>query len=201
MDLAVFSFEIMGVICCDKGNAALFGEPDQLVIYCRLLREIVVLELNVIIPLAEEISIAEGGTFCTLVIPLQQTLRYLSPETGGEANETLVMVFQKIKINPRTTVKAFGKTETYQITEVFVSDLILAKKHQMIGRLLTRLPIKAALGSHIDLAPDNGTDSLFHAGLVEGDNTIHRAMVSDGKMCLPDLFRSARKIRDAAGTV
>jgi len=71
----------------------------------------------------------------------------------------------------------------------------------MIGRLLTRLPIKAALGSHIDLAPDNGTDSLFHAGLIEGDDTIHRAMVSDGEMCLPDLFRPAREIRDAAGTV
>jgi len=113
MDLAVFPFEIMGVICGDKGDAALFGETDQLTVYRRLLREIVVLELNVIVPLAEKISIAEGGTFCTLVIPLQQTLRYLSPEAGGEADEAFVMIFQEIKIDSRTTVKTLGKAETY----------------------------------------------------------------------------------------
>ena len=62
-------------------------------------------------------------------------------------------------------------------------------------------PVGTAAGSHIDLAADDGLDSLRFAGLVEVHYAVHDPVVGDGHGGLTQLLHPLDQQGNAAGAV
>ena len=69
------------------------------------------------------------------------------------------------------------------------------------GIVLAVAPIEARPAREIDLAADDRLDSLGAAGIVEGDGSVHDAVIGDGAGGMSALFGAPWNIGDAAGAV
>ena len=70
-----------------------------------------------------------------------------------------------------------------------------------VSRTTTGFPFKAAIRSNIDLAPNDGLDSLRTGCLVEIDGSVQDPVISDRKGSKLKLVSSLDELVNAAGPI
>ena len=160
-----------------------------------------VLQFNVVIALAEQVLIPQGGGLCPLVVSRQNGLWDLACEAGRQADKPLVILLKKLLIYTRLGIKALHEGSGHHLDEVLIACLILAEQDKMVVAVDFVDFIEAGAGGHIDLTADDGLDACLFCGLIELDTAVHDAVVRDGDGALAALLDAVHKLVDTAGTV
>ena len=197
----VFLAQIVGVIGGRHGNPGIPCQLNQLGQDRFVLGQAVVLQLNIVVALSKQVIVPQGGGFGPLVIPCQQCLGDFTCQTGRQTDQTFVVLFQQLLINPRLGIKALGESSRYHFDEVFVAGLILAQQDQVVVAVDLADLIKAGAGGYIDFTPDDGLNACFFGGLVKLHTPVHHPVVGAGDGRLAALLDPLHHLIDAAGAV
>ena len=194
--------EVVAVVGGHQGNAGFAAQAQDARVDRLLLREVVVLDLQVVSVLAEQLPHLQGVGLRPLVVAGAQPPGDLPPQAGGQGDEAPAVGAQQVHVDPRLDVKALGKGHGHHITQVSVALLVPAKKHQVPGgRVQLVHPVEPGAGGHINLAANDGLDPRPLAGPVEVHRTVHHPVVGDGHGGLTQFLHPLHQLFDAAGAV
>ena len=192
----------MGVVGDHQGDARLPVEPQQPPGHLLLLRDAVVLELQVVAVLPEQLPHLQGMGLGPLVVPGKQQPGQPSRQAGGQGDEALAMGPQQVHVDPGLAVKALGEAPADHGGEVPVAGLVPAQQHQVIGLVVQVLGlVEPGPGGHIDLTADDGLDALGLGRLVEVHRAVHDPVVGEGHGGLAQVLHPLHQVGDAAGPV
>ena len=198
----VLLFQIVGVVGAHQGDARLFVDAGQARDNGGVVLQPVVLELQVVIPPAEEGVHLHRVGLGPLVVAVSDAAGQLPGEAGGEAHQALVALPQEVQVDAGLDVKALGVGLAHHMGEVAVARLVFAQQDEVAGRAVQLVdPVEAGAGGHIDLTADDGLDPLRLAGPVKVDDAVHVAVVGNGDGGLAQLLDPLGQLRDAAGPV
>ena len=203
MRLGIFRQRIMHVVCHYQINSCFFVHFKELLIHSLLLRNSMILHFQKEIPLSKNILIPKRCRFCILVHSSCKILGYLACKTGAKRNNSLMVLFQNLKIHSRFIIKAFYKAFGNNLHKVTVALVIFCKKHQMIIAVLPTSCFSVKPGSrrHINLAAQNGVDSCCLRSPVKINHSIHNPMIRNSRTVHPQLFYTGHIFLDLIGAV
>ena len=196
--------QVVGIVGADHGDARLLVDAQDPPVHLPLVRNAMVLELQVEAVRAEEFRHLQGVGLGVFVFAVAQPPGDLPCQARGEGNESPVVFPQQGLIHPGLDVKALRPGGGDQIGEVAVPLLVLAQQHQVAAlgvELMDLVEPGPALGRHIHLTADDGLDALRLAGPVKVDDAVHDAVVRDGAGRLPPGLHHAGQVLDAAGAI
>ena len=127
LHLGVLFAQIMGIVGGCHGDARLPGKLDELRQNGGILFQAVILQFDVVILCAEQIPVPQRGRLCALVVPCQNGLWNLARKTGRKANQSLVVLLQKLLIHAGLGVKTLHKTGRDHFNQVLIAGLIFAQ--------------------------------------------------------------------------
>ena len=183
LHVGILAAEVVAIVGSHQREVALPRQPHESGEDLPLLGEVVVLDLDVVVPRSEDRGHGESGVLGTLVVPRQEPLGDVTRQTGRQGDQTLVVAAQQLHIHAGTAVKALGKARRDQSHEVLVALHVLAEEDEVVIRPLaalhTRL-IEAGIGGDVDLTADDGLDARLFAGLVKGDCAVQHAVIRNG---------------------
>ena len=168
----------------------------------RVLGQAVVLKLQIVAVRAEEVPHGQGLLLGVLILAVAEQPGQLTRQAGGEGDESAGVLPQQLLVDAGLDVKALGEAAGDHVAQVAVALLIPAEQDEVAGGGVELvLLLEPGPGRHIDLAADDGLDSLGLAGLVEVHRPVHDAVVGDGHGVLPQLLHPLHQPRDAAAAV
>ena len=181
--LPVLGARVVDVVRADERKARLLVHADQLLIDMALLRNSVVLELEI-----EMVRPEDGGeVLCRadrpLVVAHRDVPRNLAREARRERNDALVVLREDFAVDARLVVEALREAGRHDLAEVVISLRRLGEQHEVIISVVrrSRVLVKTAPRRYINLAPENRFDSLCEAFLVEIHAAVHDAVVRNGR--------------------
>ena len=201
LHLGIFLAQIVGVIGGRHGDAGFPRQLDELRQNDVVLFQPMVLQLDVIIAFSEQIPIPQGRGLGPLVVPGQNGLRHLTGQTGRQADQALVILFQQLLVHAGLGIKALHERCRDHLDQVFVASLILAQQDQMVVAVDLVHLVKTGAGSHIDFTADDGLDARLFGCLIELHTAVHDAVVGAGNGGLAAFLDAVHQLVDAAGTV
>ena len=201
LHLGVLFAQIMGVVGSCHGDTGLARKLDELRQNGSILLQAVILQFDVVILCTEQVPVPQRGRLCALVVPCQNGLRDLARQTGRKADQSLVVLLQKLLIHAGLGVKALHKTGRDHFDQVFVAGLVFAQQNQVVVAVDFIYLIKAGTGGNIDLTADNGLDARLFSGFIKLHTTVHHAVVGAGNGGLSTLLHPLHQLVDTASTV
>ena len=200
--LAVLFPQIMCVVGAHQRNAGLFMKGQQAGVDGLLLGDAVILQFQIIVAPTEQLVVFQRRGLCALVIAVHQQVLHLARQTGRQADEALGMLLQQVEVNTGLVVKALGKACRAQLDEILVAGHVFTQQNQMPGLIVQLVDlVKAAAGSHVQLAADDGLDPGLFGGLVEIHAAVHDAVVCNGNGGLSQLLHPLHQRAQTAGAV
>ena len=106
LHLGIFFAKIVGVIGDDQRQTGFSGDPHDTLIGGTLLLNAVILQFQIKVVLTEDFGHMHRIGFRTLIVFLQQMLRYCAGKAGRCGDQTFVVLFQQFQIDTGLTVKA-----------------------------------------------------------------------------------------------
>ena len=111
-----------------------------------------------------------------------------------ECDDITRISFEKVKINPRTTiVVSFELWESDELDEVPIARMILRKEDDLI-EFIVFLTIGSSLFRDRELDSDDGLHSMFSTGLIEFESSIEIPCIRDGNGGLTEFDGSFREL-------
>ena len=101
LHFSVLFGDIMGVVRCRHRDAGLPRQADELRQHDLVFFEAVVLQFDVIVALAEQVPIPQRCLLGAVIVPCQNRAGYLARQAGGQADQTIVVLFQQFLIDTR----------------------------------------------------------------------------------------------------
>ena len=147
-----------------------------------------VLQLNIIVALAEQIVIVKRNLLGALIVPCQNRLRDLTGKAGGKADQAFVVLLQQVMVNARLGIKALQETGGYHFDQVFIPGFIFAEQDQVVVAVNAVDLIKAGAGGNIHLTAN---DRL----------AVHNAVVGNRNGGLAQLFDIVKQAVNTAGAI
>ena len=191
----------MGVVRCRHRDAGLPRQADELRQHDLVFFKAVVLQFDVIVALAEQVPIPQRCLLGAVIVPCQNRAGYLARQAGGQADQTIVVLFQQFLIDTRLGVKTLGKAGRHHLDKVLVACLVFAEQNQVVVAVDTVDLIKAGAGGYIDLTADDGLDARRFGRIKESHAAVHDTVVGDSARRLPHRFQLVKHPVNAAGTV
>ena len=179
-------------------------DAEDAPVHLRLVRDAVVLELQVEMVRAEDLGHGQGVGFGVLILAVPEALGDLAGKAGGEGDEALGVLPKQVQVDAGLHIKALRPGHGDKVGEVAVALLILAEEYEMAAlgvELVDLIEAGPALRGHVDLAADDGLNALGQAGPVEIHRAVHHAVVRDGAGTLAHLLHDLGQLPDAAGAV
>ena len=109
LGLRVVPAAVVDVVRHDEGDVKVAGELYQLGGDRFLILKPVVLQLDVVVVLAEQLLVLAGCLVGTLLVSEEEGLGYLALYAGGQADEPLVVSLQKLPVDAGLVVHPLGK--------------------------------------------------------------------------------------------
>ena len=173
----ILLLHIMQIVCRHQTKTELLRQLLQLRAYLVLLIEVMVLNFQKVIFLAENIDIFLNTAACSLQVVLQNHLRHLAGNAGTEADNALVIRSQHVLVYAWLIIKALQLTDADDFHQVMVACIVLRQQNQMVHAAVIFFQMRA-LGQ-IDLAADNRLDACLGTLLIKFHCAVHRAMVGN----------------------
>ena len=203
MGLRVLLIGIVDVIGRHQGDPVFFMHVQQGGIDGLLVFVAVVLQLQKEILFSEDVPVTQGRLFRLSHIAADDIPGHFPRQAGGRADDALVEFPQQVQIHPGLVIIAFGKGTADDLHQVGIAGIVLRQQDQMIVSVISRVlfPVKAGARSHIYFTAQNGPDPFGFTGPVKVNDTIHHAMVRDGRAVHSQGFDLADILLYFVGTV
>jgi hypothetical protein len=125
-----------------------------------------VLQLEIIIVGAKEVSHLERLLFSLVITVGQQQLRDLAGQARRERDESFTMAFKQFHIDARLDVKPLREGAADELAEVFVPGLVFAQQDEMVpDGIGAVLHIESGTGRDVHLAAYDWLDARLDASL------------------------------------
>ena len=112
-----------------------------------------------------------------VVISVQKELRHTPRKAGGKADHPLVVLFQKLIVDPRLAVKSVDIGQGIELYDILIARFILGE-HDDVFRLCPGALV-AIVVRGVKLAADNVFDPLLYALLGKIQRSVHIAVIGD----------------------
>ena len=189
MSLGVLLLDVVDVVRRDQRDTGLFAEAPEQRHEPSLLFEPLVLDLEVVVSLAEYLEVLEGFFLRAFIVACKKEPRDDAGKAGRKTDQPLAVLPQYLLVYTRFVVVTFNPACGDELYQVLISRLILCQEHQVVlpsvGFFVTR---KTAACGHICLAADHRMDAGLCTLLIKIDDAEHDAMVGYGKMLHTELF-------------
>ena len=198
----VLSFQIVRVIRADERDPRLAGNADEPTRRLRLLRDTVVLQLQIKRAASEQcVQLLRLGLGLGIA-SVHQLLRNVPGEAAGQTDKPLRVLVQQLPVDTRLAVKAADERLGHEAAEVVVARLVAAQKNEVgVRRVEAVFPPLQRARRDVHLAADDGLYPRLATGAVERDSAVHDAVVGHGKRCLSQLLGAERQRRDTTRAV
>ena len=113
MKFAVISMDIVYIICSNKPDIVFFCKLTQNTVDCLFLGQSVILNLEKKIILPKDLHILCDQSLCPLAVPAQDCLWNLPCHTGGEGDESIMVLTKKFFVNTRLIIISLDICEGY----------------------------------------------------------------------------------------
>ena len=127
---------------------------------------------------------------------------HFSRNTARQTDKPLGMFPEKLKVNSRLAVKAFGIAQRHHFYKIFVALFIFAQQYKMIRvGIQPEILVEPGSAGNIHLAADDRLYPLSFALVVKIHSRKHISVIGHGKGSLPHFLCTAHHILYAAGAV
>ena len=202
LEIAVLPGQIVGVVGHHQRQARILGKAQDAAVDLLLLRQAVILQLQIKIPLAEDLRQLQRMGLGALVVSRPQSAGNPASQTGRQGDQALGMLPQQVQIHTGLDIKTVQKALGDQIAEVFIARLVFAQQHQVLCLVVHAVnTVSHGAGRHIDLAADDGLDARRLGRAVKVNDAVHDAVVRDRHGGLSQLGSPFDQLSDAAGAV
>ena len=194
--------QIVCVVRHDERQRQFFGELADLCVDGPLLRDAVILQLQIKMVRPENFGILARRLLGGLQVVLHDRLRDAPSQTGRQGDQALVMLAQQLHIHARAVIKALREAERDHIAEIAVAGLVFTQEDEMVGFFVDAVDlVEARAAGDINLAADDGLDPGLLCCAVKVDRAVHDAVVGQGDGLLADLLHTVHHRADTAGAV
>ena len=178
--LPVALLDVVDVVRCDRLEPELLGPRNQRAVELGLLRDAVVLQLEVVVLRTERLLEPIDGVAGLLLVALEDMLGKLAGEAAGERDEAAGMFREQLFVDSRLVIETLEVRRGDEADEVVVAHVVLREQHQMVVDVAhagARLLFQPAAGGDVDLAADDGLDARLLSRVVELDGAEHVPVV------------------------
>ena len=127
---------------------------------------------------------------CLFVKSTDDITRNFSGKAGRQTDQTLMILFECLKIHPWTVIIPFRKTDGNNLHKIRIALVIFCKENQMIVSILPMagFPVKTGIGSHIDLTTNYRIDACSLGRLIKIHHAIHHTVIRNRCTVHPQFF-------------
>ena len=179
--LGLLLADVVKVVGDDQRETDLRGEPEQLAVEPCLLRDAMVLELEVEAVLAEDLLVLARDLASQLPVLDLERLGDLAAKARAEADEALAVLRKVLTIDARLVVVAIDVGVGDEAAEVLIAPVVLGQEDQVEGLAVgLALLVRHRPAGNVGLDADDRLDALVLRRLVERDGAVEGAVVRDG---------------------
>ena len=171
MGLVVFHVQVVAIVRRHQRDSRIGRQPDQFAIGLFLLRDAVVLKLEIKVLVPEDVLVVKGRFLGIVVPPLEQKTGDLAGEACRHADKPFAVLSEQFLVDAGFVVKSFEVGLGNELNEVLISLFVPGQKDEVVEAfiVLARRPcfFEAGTGSHVHLAADDRLDPCFGCLQVE----------------------------------
>ena len=198
----IFPVHVVNIVSADHWDPCFSAEADQFRIDERFLIKPLILNLEVEIIFAENISQFERFCLRALIITVEQAALHLPRQTCRQRNDAVAVLPQQFFIHARFVVKPLCKSSGDDFNQVPVTVVVLRQQNQMpLIFILVRLFVLHPPRSRVYLAADNRMNSLFFAFPPEINDAEHDAVIRNGQRIHSQFLRPRHNVPDPGSAV
>jgi hypothetical protein len=147
-----------------------------------LLGEPMILELDPVVPGAEDFPVLGGGVPSPGVLSREQQLGQLRGKAAREARQPLGVLGEQLLVHPGPVVEPLEVRRGHELQQVPVPDLVACEERQVVVLLLVLagLAVEPRARCHVGLDAEDGLDAVGMRRLVEAESAEHHPVVGDG---------------------
>ena len=201
LHLGIVPAQIVSIVRSRHGDARFPRQLDELGQNDGVLFKAVVLQFNVVIALAEQVTVPQRRRLGALIVTCEDSLRDLACKARRQADQALMVLLQQLFVHTGLGVKAFGKGRRDHFDQVFVARFVFAQQDQVIVAVDLVDLIETGAGGNVDFAPDDGLDARLFGCLIKLHAAVHHAVVGAGNGGLAALLHPIHQLIDAACAV
>ena len=148
---------------------------------------------NLLIPLSRLLGLL-GTSF-------QQQTGHLTLETGRQSDKAIVILGQQLLINPWFVKVAFQVSLGDQLNQILIASLVSGQKDKMRRASIAGVASLATARSYIYFTADDRINFCLSGCLIEVNDPVHVAMVSDSQAGHAQLPGPGHQVRYAAHAI
>ena len=172
-----------------------------MLVHLRLIRHLVALDLEIVVPSSEDTVIPQSCLFRFFRFISENIGRHFTGYAGRKCDQTFRVFLKKFVIDSGLIVEALDKAGRDQTIQVLKSFVILRKKYQMVVSPVFIFLEETASWRDIYFTSDDRVDTFFGHCFIEFDRTIHRTMVRDRTGSHAQFFEPGSEAFDADRTI
>ncbi len=176
--LGLLLADVVQVVRDDEGQAGLRGQPEELLVEPALVRQAVVLQLEVEPVLAEDVAVLPGHLPGQLPVLDLERLGDLAAQAGGQPDQPRAVLREVLAVDPWLVVVAVEMGVGGEPAEVLVAGPVLGEQDQVEGLAVgLALLVEHRPAGDVRLDPDDRLDAGVLGRLVEGDGAVQRPVI------------------------
>src|SRR5581483_6323015 len=166
--VGVLAAQIVNVVGADDGQLEFAGDLEQVFVAADLFGQLVVLQFDVVVAVAEQVAIESAGVASRLVVAAQQVGVDLAAEAGARADESFAVLGEQFPVNTGLVIEAFQRGNGGQLQEVLVALQVAGEQDHVVGGLVEAgFFLLVAAGGDIGFDAEDGLDAVGFAFGVE----------------------------------
>ena len=193
----ILLLNVMDIVGRYNLNVQRVGHIQQRIQKLLLVFKTMILKLDVVV-LAKDALVLGRQSIGFFLLPCQKQLRNIALDTGTQADDAFVILPQDVQVSSGTIVEPIDSSDAFDFDEVLISLVVLREQDNVPCFAVLFL---VDVCGRIQFNTENWLDADGLAGVVELNDAIHIAVVSNGQCRLTQVFRFLNKLLDAAVSV
>ncbi len=192
----------MGVVGGEERDVHPPRELDQLLVEAGLLGDPGVLDLDEVVPIAQDGPIVVGDLHGCLFVAVGQAAKHLSTEARAGRDQPLAVGGEQVAVDSGLVVVAVEMGRRNQAEQVAIPGLVLGQQDEVVVvRIGLAVLVGVAPRSDVRLDPDDGLHARCRSGLGEGNRPVQRPVVGQGHRGHAELGHSVRELGEPGQAV
>ena len=193
--------QIVAVVGRHQRNAEFLLQLQQVGLDPLLFRDTLVLDLEIEIPFAEDVTEGNGGIARGFVFPFRQAFCNLALEASGQADQSLGMLSEEPFAHARLVVEAVQRRFGDNLDQVAIAFVILGQHDEMVVGVAFGRRAMVFLLADVKLAAQDRLHPGFLGRIMECHRTEDVAVIGDRDGGHVEFLDPADEALDLAGSV
>ena len=179
MGAGVFLAQVVRVVGGDQRDAGFRGEAVELRGEAGVLFEVMVLDFEEEVILAEYVVVGVGEAAGVVVLVGEDGFVDVAAQAGGHGDQAFGVRGEQVLIDAGLVIEALEVAGGNQVDEVAIALLVFAEQDEVVVAIGIGAGFVALLGD-VDFAADDGMDARGLGGVVELDGAEEVAVIGHG---------------------